>query len=90
MIPLFKIVPPTYRWRVRARIYRWYRTLKELEVRLYAGPEAEELVSCRAELEHLDREVAQVTVPLSYAEELYHLRLHIALVREEAAKIAPE
>ena len=35
-----------------------------------------------AELERVDSEVKQIAVPLSYADALYDLRLHIELVRE--------
>ena len=34
------------------------------------------------ELKRIDQEVMQVNVPLSYAAELYSLRLHIAYVRD--------
>jgi hypothetical protein len=34
-----------------------------------------------AELDDIDRHVSQVTVPLSYADELYALRGHIQAVR---------
>src|SRR5262245_221599 len=33
-VPLVKLVPPLYRWRVRSRIYRWYARLKEIELQL--------------------------------------------------------
>ena len=41
LLPLFKLLPPTYRWRVRSRIYRWYRDLMtaEREALAAAGPE---------------------------------------------------
>ncbi len=31
MFPLFKIVPMIYNWRMKQRIFRWYRKLKILE-----------------------------------------------------------
>ena len=31
LLPLGKIMPPTYRWRVRKKIYRWYRELQALD-----------------------------------------------------------
>jgi len=33
LLPLGKIMPPTYRWRVRKKIYRWYRELQALDSR---------------------------------------------------------
>ncbi len=31
LIPLIKIMPPTYRWQARKKVYRWYRELKDLD-----------------------------------------------------------
>ena len=79
VIPLFKLFPPLYRWRVRSRIYRWYKDLQRIENNLDAGgADPEELA---AAVRGLETEVKQVETPLSYADQLYHLRSHIDLVR---------
>ncbi len=79
VIPLFKLFPPLYRWRVRSRIYRWYDDLQRIETRLDAGvADPEELA---AAVHGLETEVKNVETPLSYADQLYHLRIHIDLVR---------
>ncbi|MEM7225581.1 MAG: TAXI family TRAP transporter solute-binding subunit [Pseudomonadota bacterium] len=81
LIPLMRIAPPTYRWQVRRRIVRWYKDLRRLEARLAtADPDAR--AKGLAELERLQRDVGRVSVPLSYADNLYHLRLHIDFVRQ--------
>jgi hypothetical protein len=41
---------------------------------------------CLKRLKELEREVASVSVPLSYAGELYHLRLHIGFLQERLEK----
>ena len=80
VLPLIKLFPPIYRWRVRSRIYRWYEDLQRIETRLDArGADPEELIAAVHELE---TEVKQVETPLSYADQLYHLRTHIDLVRK--------
>jgi hypothetical protein len=64
---------------VRSRIYRWYENLQRIETRLDAGSsDPEELA---AAVHGLETEVKQVETPLSYADQLYHLRTHINLVR---------
>ncbi len=83
LFPLFKIVPPTYRWRVRSRIYRWYRQLQAVDGRIARAGPAEDLQALAKELARIEDEVARVSVPLAYADALYHLRLHIAFVREK-------
>jgi len=83
LFPLFKIVPPTYRWRVRARIYRWYRDLHEIETALSGRDDMPRLQQARDALDRIESEVVQVNVPLSYSDQLYNLRMHIALLRQK-------
>ena len=80
LIPLSRIVPPLYEFRIRSRVFRWYRQLREIEdaASLSAVDNAELL----PRLDQLEHRVEKVSVPLSYAEELYALRGHIDLVRK--------
>ena len=82
LLPLAKIMPPTYRWRVRKKIYRWYEELQALDNAGYAPHESIPLEVQLQTLQALEEEVRKVTVPLSYADELYSLRMHIGLVRD--------
>ena len=81
LVPLVKVVPPTLRWRIRSRITRWYRELYTIDARvsLADAAVADELL---AEIDRVEREVVRISVPLDYADQLYNLRSHIALVRE--------
>ena len=80
MIPLMKIAPPTYRWRIRSKIYKWYKSLKKAEdVNTSSNKEIQNALDM---LEDMDREAKRTPVPLSYADELYNLRMHIRMVRE--------
>lgn len=80
LIPLSRIVPPLYTFKVRSRVFKWYGILRQLEVQLNEGrrPAAELL----AEIGRIDERVARLPVPLSYADELYALRSHIATLRQ--------
>lgn len=87
MLPLSRIVPPLYQFRVRRRVFRWYARLREVEHRLEAGSaDTEGLLK---ELADLDRVVNKVAVPLSYADELYALRNNIHAVRKRVQARAP-
>jgi TRAP transporter TAXI family solute receptor len=87
LIPLFRIAPPLYNWRVRSKIYRWYATVREIDSMI--GQETiADAKSAINRLEELEREVASVSVPLSYAGELYHLRLHIGFLQEKLERLA--
>ena len=86
LIPLFKIMPPTYRWQARKKVYRWYRELKTLDVEHPEQLPADTLNSSIRMLDQIEEEARKVTVPLSYSDELYNLRLHIDLVRSKLKK----
>jgi len=87
LIPMVRLAPVLYRWGVQRRIYRWYKRLRFLDERAMASVEASP--SQREldlnEVQKLDREVSAVRVPLSYMEQLYQLRLHIAWVKDRLA-----
>ncbi len=80
-IPIFRALPPTYRWGSRKRIYRWYRRLRALELELRAGIDNATLQRVSAKLDQIEDDVARLATPLSYAAELYDLRLHIEYIR---------
>jgi ABC-type nitrate/sulfonate/bicarbonate transport system substrate-binding protein len=79
LIPLSRIVPPLYEFRIRSRIFRWYGQLREIEDELLRRATPPEQLS--AELDALDAKVERINVPLSHADELYALRSHIGMVR---------
>jgi TRAP transporter TAXI family solute receptor len=86
LIPLIKIMPPTYRWQARKKIYRWYRELKALDFQHPEQLPAETLNTTIQKLDTIEEEARKVSVPLSYSDELYNLRLHIDLVRSKLQK----
>lgn len=81
-IPLARAAPPVYRWRVRRRIYIWYKDLRALEARGRAQPEGEARKNVLRELEKLQVEVGRLDVPLSYTDDFYRLRSHIEFVKQ--------
>lgn len=83
LIPLMKVLPPTYRWRIRSRIYRWYDELHALDVELKSDENVATLTEAIKVVNAMAQEVREVEVPLSYAEELYNLRVHIDLLRNQ-------
>jgi hypothetical protein len=84
-LPLSKIIPPLYVWRVRSRVYRWYGQLRAVEHALDEATPKQRKQIAQEQLQRLDaieRRVNQISIPLSYAEELYGLRSHIQFVRK--------
>jgi hypothetical protein len=80
LIPLFRIAPPLYRWRTRRKIFRWYSHLRKIDERVRAGAIAQTYEEDLRTLHALQDEIMGVDVPLSYADELYDLHLHIEWV----------
>ena len=87
LIPLFRMAPPLYNWRIRSKIYRWYAAVREIDSMVEKGAIAGDAQSALNRLNELEREVASVSVPLSYTGELYHLRLHIGFLQEKLEKL---
>ncbi len=84
LFPLIRMAPPLYRWRIRRRILIWYRRIIDLEHRLHSEQVTPEVLRQAAlELDRFDAELASTEVPMSYADELFHLRAHLRLVRED-------
>lgn len=82
LFPLFKAIGPIYQWRIRARIYRWYKHLREIDQLLYKGKLPSDLDAEILRLERLEDELARVEVPLSYSSELYELHMHLRYMIE--------
>lgn len=83
LLPVFKIAPPLYTWRIRSKIYKWYAAVREVESSIQEKKVSGDATSLINRLNELDRQVASVSVPLSYAAELYHLRLHIRFLQKK-------
>ena len=80
LIPVTRWVPPLYTFRVRSRVFRWYRQLREIEDAL--AQNSANPTDLLNQLNNLDAKAANVVVPLAYTDELYALRSYIQLVRE--------
>lgn len=81
LVPLARIVPALYSWRVRSRIYRWYARLKEIELQLEEKQSEEDLRDMDARLDNIENAVNHIPTPLAFSANLYSFRQHIDLVR---------
>jgi TRAP transporter TAXI family solute receptor len=82
LMPLLRAAPPLVRWRTRRKIYLWYSALRQIDQKLTAGLSGPGLDIELERLRDLEHQVSCVEVPLSYADDLYHLRLHLRMVEE--------
>lgn len=81
LIPLFNHLPQFLRWRIRRRIFRWYGELVLLERAIETHADTPRLAQWQQNLDRIERAVANIRTPASYASEVYQLRTHVALVR---------
>lgn len=82
LIPLIKIGPWIYEWRIRSRLLYWYAQLKSLEKRIGKDPVNGEAKSLGSDLDRIEEAVSTIPVPLHYSDKLYELRGAIELVRQ--------
>ena len=81
LVPLMRIIPPLYRWRVRSRIYRWYAKLEEVEFELETDVSPERLRELLEQLDQIESSVNHINTPLAYSDELYTFRHAVNLIR---------
>ncbi len=85
-VPVLRLVPAVYQWRIRRRVYRIYGALLALERDAVAGGASPAALLDR--LEQLERRAESLTLPVAVATELYVLREHIMMVRQRLASRA--
>ena len=88
LIPMVRLLPTLYNWRIRSRIYRQYGELKFLEDEVVNQPAAGKTGEFIARLDRIEERVDQLRIPLAYHEQMYTLRSHIDLVRARIGKLA--
>jgi ABC-type amino acid transport substrate-binding protein len=89
VIPATRAAPSLYRWRVRSRIYRWYGALMAIERDMTTARTDEQRAEITRRLDDIDRAVHELKTPLSFADQLYVLRDHVATVRRGLAETRP-
>lgn len=90
VLPVMRFAPALYGWRARSRVYKWYGKLKFLERELDENPTARTRAEWLAELDRIEDQVHRLSTPLAFANLLYTLREHIALVESKVLKRTPE
>lgn len=79
LIPLAKLGPQLYNWRVRRRILHWYGVLKALEAKAAAAPA--DKPKHLTELDQIEAAVDQIPIPLGFADQHFELRNQVGTVR---------
>jgi hypothetical protein len=85
-IPLSRVLPATYVWLVKSRIYKLYGELRYLELQLRKAPQPPEFADIRKELDAIENKVNHLRLPMAFSSHLYELRSHIELVRSKLSR----
>jgi hypothetical protein len=86
LIPFMRSIPFLYRWRIRSRIFRWYRALVAVERELFTEVDSVKQKQLLERLDEIEHAVNQMKVPTFYADLFYGLRCHIDFVRQLCAR----
>jgi TRAP-type uncharacterized transport system substrate-binding protein len=81
IVPTTRIIPAIYRWRVRSRIYRWYGALMAIEREMMLRQSPEDRAEIAGRIDEIAHSVNDIKTPLSFADQLYVLRDHVANVQ---------
>jgi TRAP transporter TAXI family solute receptor len=86
LIPVMKIAPGLYNWRIKSRIYKRYGELKFLEADLEADPSKMTRAAWFARVDAIEEDINHLPMPLAFSDMLYTLRVHLGLVRKAIDK----
>ena len=91
ILPMIKLVPRYYNWRVRTRIYSRYGELKYLETQIKPGASEQSHLNSLEQLDSIEDRVNHMKVPLDFSDHIYVLREHIDFVRKRLRRdLAPK
>lgn len=86
LLPLARLIPRIYVWRVRSRIFQRYGELKFLETQIKSAGIGAPTSDFFKELDRIEEKVSQMKVPLDFSDHVYSLRQHVDFVRERLRK----
>ncbi len=82
LIPAVRSVPMVFRWLGQLRIRRRYRALLRLEAKFKHETNPERLKDLEDQFEAIEKDVQQMKVRATFADQFYSLRSHIDYVRK--------
>lgn len=85
VVPLMRAIPGIYEYTVRRRVFRHYRTLREIDLDIAAARDPAELEALDARLDAVEDALRAMKLPLAYREHAYFVRSHVELVRQRIA-----
>jgi TRAP transporter TAXI family solute receptor len=88
LVPIVRLVPYVYQWRIRSKIFKRYRDVVEADHALGPRPSPTQCAQLLVRLDQIEDDVRRLRVPLGYADAYYHLRLHVDLLRRRVQEMS--
>ncbi|MEB0013133.1 TAXI family TRAP transporter solute-binding subunit [Glaciimonas sp. Gout2] len=87
---LLQVIPRIYAATMRKRLVVWYREIKSLEDEIWAtkNPTVESVNQWRDEIEEIDANANQISIPQQYFGDVYALKQAISVVRARIMSVA--
>jgi TRAP transporter TAXI family solute receptor len=81
LIPLVRMAPPLLKYRTQRKILSRYKRCRQIEEKLSSSSPHAALRTGLDELLAMDHELATLKIPISFAQDLYNLRINVGYVR---------
>lgn len=81
VVPLLRMIPAIYRWRLRSRVFRHYRAIRQLHGSVIDADSLDRLGDLGRRLDVIEASIREVKLPLAYYDYVYNALMHIELIR---------
>lgn len=86
VLPLIRLIPRMYNWRLRSKIYQRYGELKFLETQIKSSAKQSEYENYLHQINLIEDRVNKMKMPENFSEYIYSLKGHIQYVRDRIEK----
>lgn len=87
VLPLIRLIPRLYNWRLRTKIYQRYGELKFLETEIKVDATKAEHEAYLEKINVIEERVNKMKMPQNFSEYIYSLKGHIQFVRDRIEKM---
>ena len=87
LLPLLRALPGLYQWRMRNLVFRHYQAIRDIDTALQ-NADGDARAALLTRLDQIDRDLADLRLPLHYRNHAYTARMHVDLLRRRLAERA--
>ncbi len=87
LVPLIRMGPTLYQWRMNSRVWRRYGELLDIDREMLTAPEPNRLRDLEARLDAIESDLIDLQLPLRFRDRAYTMRMHINLVRSRIREL---